>query len=284
MLGYNAWKYLSYNAGEDWAVAVPYVYFMKGQRNLFNKWNPGFAYDSDRGLCGASFKMDDHGRITGNYNAIGALDLQTRFTTYNIGTLMFREIYSDIAYRLRNFEKSGYQLSALSRGHVEDPHQPKLSSNPLEALGQWTGQTMKWVMRDVIKGGLYMTPAVPFFWSWRTPQHKYRGVFIHPEHGAISFHNERHGNLEVLHANEPRRTQARFDHTLTHDTPLFYARSETDRFIDPRAIAEGERIGFHPLEDPSHNKPDAQGRFDHKEFQAHQHNYGFFDSMLQHWG
>ena len=75
------WRYVSYNGGEDWAVAIPYAYYLRGQRNLINHFSPGFIYDSDRSLNGGSFKYKGN-QVVGNYNLEGMLDLQGRFTAY----------------------------------------------------------------------------------------------------------------------------------------------------------------------------------------------------------
>lgn len=278
--GKAVWRYVSYNAGEDWAVAVPYVYFMKGQRGALNKLDPGFAYDSDRGLCGASFKLDDHGRISGNYAKTGAMDLQTRFTVYNIGTLMFREVYSAIANRYYHFTHSG-NVTDLFHGHSANSTHVDFSKDPVGATFSTLDKAFTWTARSIIKATLYMTPAVPFFWMNRTPQMKYRGVFIHPEHGMVVYKNN-NGAIECLHANEPRRTLYAREGMPEHPEMFYSHRNEYHAEFNPAVHLEP--IHFNPLYDPVHNPPGLNGVVDPKHFDAYSKTYGVFDSALQPFG
>jgi O6-methylguanine-DNA--protein-cysteine methyltransferase len=163
----SAFRYVTYNGGEDWAVAIPYVYFMKGQRSLINHFSPGFERDFDSNLNGGSFKIDEHKNIIGNYNIEGALDLQSRFTVYNMGTLAYRELYDFTARKLQGKNAVLYGAPDKDTSH--------------ETFGKKIGNVFKWLTRSVVKGGIYMTPATPFFWITRTPQTKHRGLFIYTD-------------------------------------------------------------------------------------------------------
>ena len=184
--GKALWRYMTYNGGEDWAVSIPYVYFMKGQREWINRMSPGWKYDFDQTKHGGSFKVggnpfkpdgtvDPHHvpSVTGNYALEGILDFQSRFTVYNIGTLMYRELYDHVSNFLHGKPDRLY-------GAPDAPEQPG------KGLLAKTGDVMKWMARSAIKGLIIMTPSVPFFWITRTNQHKHRGLFIHPEHGMMS--------------------------------------------------------------------------------------------------
>jgi hypothetical protein len=199
----SAFRYVTYNGGEDWAVAIPYVYFMKGQRAIINHFSPGFMYDFDRNLNGGSHKIDQHGKIVGNFNLEGALDLQSRFVTYNIGTLMFRELYRHVGNR-----HAGRDSSLYGDPSAPDHH---------KTLREKTGDVFKWMARSFVKAGIYMQFAVPFFWISRTPQTNYRGLFIHQDgHGSamtLNYENQAvaakvaagilpRRKYEMLHANE----------------------------------------------------------------------------------
>lgn len=200
-MGYSAWKYLTYNQGEDWAVALPYTFFVRWQRNLIDKISPGFGYDNDRRLNGGSFKVDDHGNVKGTYGLEGAIDLQTRFTVYNIGTVMYREAYTMAGNALRNWYRSGFKL----------PDPPASLESAASAVTGAIGSTVRWAVRDAIKATLYMTPAVPAFWLFRTPQAKYKGMFIHPEKGVIAYRNGPGAyDVQLVHAHEYKRSANRF--------------------------------------------------------------------------
>ena len=164
-------RYITYNGGEDWAVAIPYAYFMKGQRKLIEHASPGFQYDFDRQLNGGSFKMKNN-QIVGNYNKEGALDLQSRFTVYNIGTLMYREAYDYVGNMLSGQPSTLYGA-------------PEVAKHERKGLVEKAGDLVKWAARSAVKGTIIMTPAVPLFWITRTPQTKHRGLFIDPEKGIL---------------------------------------------------------------------------------------------------
>jgi len=178
-------RYVTYNGGEDWAVAIPYAYFMKGQRKLLNNFSPGFKYDFDQAKNGGSFKMggnpvvngqldhNHHSQVTGTYALEGMLDLQNRFTVYNIGTMMYREMYDYVGNRIHGRVDHLY-------GAPDRPDDPKMG------VLQRMEQVAKWMTRSAVKGVMIMTPSVPFFWITRATQSKHRGLFIHPEHGMMT--------------------------------------------------------------------------------------------------
>jgi hypothetical protein len=195
--GKSVWRYVSYNGGEDWAVSVPYAFFLRGQRNVIDKhFSKGFGYDSDRALNGGSFKVDKDSNVIGNYNLAGMADLQGRFTVYNIGTLMYREAYNHIANKIQGIDTTLY-------GSVSDKKDKK------QTIGEKIGEMFKWVVRSILKGGFYMTTAVPFFHIFRTPQSSYKGLFINPEDNSVlGFKNGE--KYDALHAHEAKRFDLKF--------------------------------------------------------------------------
>lgn len=167
----STWRYVTYNGGEDWGVAIPYVYFMKGQRQLLNHFSPGFKMDFDRNFNGGSARASGN-EIIGNYNRVGILDLQSRFVVYNMGTVAYRELYNHIGDTLKGKKSVLY-------GAADKPE--------VHGIGAKAVNVVKWMARSVIKGGIYMTPAVPFFWITRTPQSKHRAAIIDPEKGVMVY-------------------------------------------------------------------------------------------------
>ncbi len=235
--GKSLWRYVSYNGGEDWAVSVPYAFYLKGQRNLINRYSPGFEYDSDRGINGGSFKYNNKGQITGNYNLEGMLDLQGRFTAYNIGTLMYREAYNHIANKFNGVQSALYGSASEKQGKNQ-------------SIGEKIAEVPKWVARSAIKGVIYMTPAVPFFSLFRTPQSKYRGMFINPEDGSVlGYEKDKAKNkYDGLHANELRRTGENATFKFDKDGKLpnvaFRIMDEKGRFD---FTSSGRSVENHPL-------------------------------------
>lgn len=204
-------RYITYNGGEDWAVSIPYAYFMKGQRSLLNRMSPGFKYDFDRGLNGGSFKVRN-GVIAGNYNVEGMIDLQNRFTVYNIGTLMYREAYD---YLRRRFDGKATNLYGAPDKKPED-------SSILGSIGA----VAKWVARSAIKGVIIMTPAVPFFWITRTPQSKHKGAFIDADKGILATTYDH----DTFTANELQRSPSTEIEYLKYENKGWPGKSNYDRF------------------------------------------------------
>ncbi len=280
----NTFRYLTYNQGEDWAVALPYVYYLRWQRNTINKFSPGFAYDSDRSLNGGSFKVNSAGQIIGNYQLEGMLDLQGRFTAYNVGTLMFREAYTKTADKLMHWMKDDFSTSDIDQSELA----PNSLLTDLNNLGAWA-------LRDVVKGTLYMTPAVPFFWAGRSPQSKYKGLMIHPEYGPISYTTgAAAAGAELVHMHEERRsTNINRPERFTRDTPTYFShfdresgqwtlRPAPNPFAhgtpDPYARTYGPVDAvFNPLGDASNEIRRAM----HEPVGSLQQKYGIFDDSVR---
>ncbi len=223
----SVWRYVTYNGGEDWAVAIPYVYFMKGHRALVNHFSPGFEYDFDRTRSGGSFKMQGN-QVVGNYNRAGAFDLQHRFVVYNMGTLAYRELYDFAGKKLRG-EK------AVLYGAPDKP-EPK---NIVEK----TGNLFKWMARSVIKAGIYMTPAVPFFWITRAPQGKHRGMFIDAEHGVLMHQDAATGKMEPLTIDYQGTPQGlHYSQNPTHILDHSYNPLPRDPFSNTEAPGLGNKL------------------------------------------
>lgn len=175
----RAWRYVSYNGGEDWAVAIPYVYFVKHQRNFIDKHiSPGYGFESDVGLNASSLKMQLNSnphRVAGSYSFEAMLDYQTRFTAYNIGTLMYRELYDKVA-------------KAWNGEHVNLYGTPDAPPDPNKGIVGHAVDTLKWTARSIIKGAIYMTPSMPFFSLTRVTQGRDRALFVDPDtRSALAF-------------------------------------------------------------------------------------------------
>ncbi|NBX03579.1 MAG: hypothetical protein EBR02_05915 [Alphaproteobacteria bacterium] len=246
--GKNLWRYLSYNGGEDWAVAIPYAYYMKGQRRLLNRINPGAKLDINENNNGAAFKIDvadGKSKIVGNYNATGVYDLQSRFTVYNMGTLLYREAYDWVGNML-----SGHPTHLYGAPDAPDKH---------KTIVEKAEDVAKWVTRGVVKGFIYMTPATPFFWITRTPQTAYKGTFIHPETEAMlgyktgGFYKD-DGTPEFKLIKYEGLEKGSF----TKDTPVYlrHFTGKIDKIKSPR--------GWETLGSPSvHLNPFHDGKFDY---------------------
>ncbi len=164
-VGKQAWKILTKNQGEDWAAALPYVYQMRWQRQAINRFTPGFKFLSDRVRAG--WQVNKEGQIIGSFTPSLALDFQLRFTGYNWYTLMYRDMYEEVADTIDDFRKEGA---------LPSPHIP---GDPFHAVLDAAAYSFRYITKSAIKATIYMTPAVPFFWMFRVPQAKYKGVGYH---------------------------------------------------------------------------------------------------------
>ncbi|MFO0389784.1 MAG: hypothetical protein ACK502_08735 [Alphaproteobacteria bacterium] len=218
--GKNWWSAVSYSAGEDWAVAVPYCLTMHHLGTpALNKIFPGYKYEFDRNGNGGGLIINDHGKVTGNFTAAGVLNLWERFTTYNVGTLMFREAYA----------WTGGNLSHALKHHEMPPLVEAVPGHKHESMAETAAdgakQFVNWMARSTVKAVMYMIPAVPFFWITRAPQHKFQGAFIHPEKGAVMFGE---GTGTILRANTNPES-------IKSGTRFFYSSGE----VAPNPIASG---------------------------------------------
>lgn len=199
-VGQSAWRIFSKNQGEDWAVALPYVYQMKFQRNAINRLYKGFRITSDHGHNGGSWRINEQGHILDSFSKAGALDLQLRFTGYNWYTLMFRDLYDNIGERIEHYRETG-KLSS-----------PETSTGQ-EGLLNNTAHLFRYIAKSGIKAFIYMTPAVPFFWITRTPQTKSHGmgIFVDPISGEAQAQKMNHAFNPYLAEN----TRGVFDRLTT---------------------------------------------------------------------
>lgn len=187
-VGKKVWEIGTYNAGEDAAVALPYVFYMRGQRNLLNKVYRGFKYSSDSVDNGGGVQLNDDGRVSDHMLFAGAWDLQGRFTVYNVFTQLYRDLYDNI----------GRGITQWWNGNKE-VHAPEWLKNPLKLPGSILNSTrhlIRYSTISAIRSFLQMTPSVPFFSIFRVPGSKMNGIAVHPKHGALYIANE-DGTLET---------------------------------------------------------------------------------------
>ncbi len=171
----TSWRVFSKNQGEDWAAAIPYAFQMKFQRkflsNICNKRFAGHDLVFDQGWNGGAYRVNQAGKVVGDYQLVGAIDLHARFVGYNWYTLMFREGYDTVGNAFKKWKDDGFAIH---------PHLPE-HFNPLTSTVDAIGQSMRYVTKSFIKANLYMNPAVIPFWLFRVPQSKWRAGTVNPE-------------------------------------------------------------------------------------------------------
>ncbi len=156
--GKAAFDILSYNQAEDWFAAIPYVYQMKGQRLLLDRYHRGARLAISEGSFGGAFEVDQHGKIRSDYAIAGAVDLHFRFTGYNVYTLLYRDLFQHVKHVFEH------------RKDEEKPHHER----------GFFSETGKYLAKTAIKATTYMTPAMPFFWIPRVSSARAEGSRIFP--------------------------------------------------------------------------------------------------------
>lgn len=209
-VGKSAWCVFSKNQGEDWAAAIPYAFQMKFQRqflgNIFNKRWQGHELVFDHGWNGGAYRMNQQGKIVGDYQLVGAIDLHARFVGYNWYTLMFREGYDAIGRAFNQWKENGFKLSIPVPEHF----------NPITTPIDGALHAARYVTKSFIKANMYMNPAVIPFWLMRVPQSRWRGKqFIEGEPPRYGTDTNMHqpGGLDPYATSnyEHYKTDTRFD-------------------------------------------------------------------------
>ncbi len=93
-----------------------------------------------------------------------------------------------------------------------------------------------------------MTPVVPFFSMFRTPQSKYKGLFINPEQKTILAYEKPDGSYDALHANEIRRSHGQF---TNYDSAQVYQRRWDKNSNNFFTI--GSQVTDHPMKNGNFN-------------------------------
>ncbi|MCH2547765.1 MAG: hypothetical protein MK052_09185 [Alphaproteobacteria bacterium] len=174
----------------DWFVSVPYIYQKRAQRNLLDKISPGFGYDSDRALNGSSFKLSEDGKIKGTYGLEGALDLQARFTGYNIGTMFYYDAVDAAKQKVKGIVQKEKPIKV--------PVTPEKMYN---ATKHSIGNTMRYAAKSAVKAAIIMTPSVPSFWAMRVTQSKDKSMGIMPDGKPITDERGEQFNIRTNRAN-----------------------------------------------------------------------------------
>jgi hypothetical protein len=188
----------------DWFVSVPYVYQKRMQRNLIDKFSPGFAYDADRALNGSSFKLDEKGNIIGTYGVEGAIDLQARFTGYNIGTMMYYDGMSIIKDKVKEaFDKDSDRLKLKV---------PVTPSSMYNASTKGIANAIRYTLKSATKAFIIMTPSLPSFWMMRVTQFKDKGMGIMPDGKPLL--DTEDANIRISRSNVSSRLAKTSDGTI----------------------------------------------------------------------
>lgn len=217
----TTWVGVTRAMGEDYfAMAAGYPYVVKWSRNTLNKFSPGFGYDSDRWCNGGSVKVDDNGKIIGNYQLEGMADLSFRFTVYNIFTKIFRDGYDKTAGNLRAFWNGD---RTIHMPHMDEAPSPE---NLLKKGVEGVGHALKYLARTIIKTTIIMVPSSGLFAFIRSAQSKDIGLAINEKHGPVGVMRQ-DGSFSAIFAGGQLKTAGgkRSENPISENTQ-FYFRNE----------------------------------------------------------
>ena len=161
-----------YNQGEDWAVALPYVYTMRALRNSPSLARENMKHTIDNDV-GAALVVDaKNGDIKGNTLGASALNFQIRFMAYNFYTSMYRDFYHSVGHALDDKKEVG---DTLNPSKWEVP--------TLEDAASAVRHSIDYMAVSLIKSAAWMAPAVPFFWAPRMAMSRMNGRAIYDNGG-----------------------------------------------------------------------------------------------------
>ena len=146
----EAFRIITYNAGEDFAVAIPYIIHRRIANGAANATGIGNIWELQNGV-GNTHMVDKDGNLGRSHEVMGLIDLQHRFPLYNWYTLMYRDSYNHIGHSFAEWKKNGFAIDF------------KLPENPVQEALHNVAETAKYITKSLIKSQIYMQPAMLFF-------------------------------------------------------------------------------------------------------------------------
>ncbi len=147
---HETFRILTYNEGEDWAVAIPYLIQRRLLNGALNKSGIGNMWDLQNGTGNAHILNND-GTLGNSYEAVGVAKLQHEFPAYNVGTLIYRDLYNHIGHKIKDWREDGFQFEM------------KLPEDPLKDARQMASEALNYTVKSFIKAQLYMQPSMLAF-------------------------------------------------------------------------------------------------------------------------
>lgn len=148
---------MTYRQGEDWAVALPYVYTMRALRAGQSKAHENVKFTLDNNN-GSVFVADAKtGDISGDTLKSSALNFQSRFMFYNFYTSMFRDAYQNVLHKIHDVDADKSQDILSQKKH----------ESVLGEVGSDIREAIDYTAVSFIKSMTWMAPVVPFFWAPR---------------------------------------------------------------------------------------------------------------------
>ena len=205
----SVWKIFSYRQGEDWMVALPYVYICRAIAHVQDKKHPGWKRDFESlNRNGASLKVDfsfkketpekgelrqidpDKIKITGNYTRQGFTNLWARFWLYNDLTRKYREVYNALGWE-KPFEAMGRFSGRVNEWAQEGGKLPSLAT-----IAKKVKLATRWAVGESIKSAVNMIPAAAVFSTFRVQQRRDKGFLINEKDGVLYQVKEGIGKLK----------------------------------------------------------------------------------------
>jgi hypothetical protein len=146
----EAFRIITYNAGEDFAVAIPYLIHRRMLNGAACATGIGNIWELQNGV-GNTHMVGEDGNLGRSHEMMGLLDFQHRFPLYNFGTLMYRDSYNHIGHSFSEWKNNGFAIDF------------KLPENPVHEALHNVAETAKYITKSFIKSQIYMQPAMLFF-------------------------------------------------------------------------------------------------------------------------
>lgn len=148
------------DVGQEWVAGMGYIFATKQISKGINHLSEGFYQDTSVNFNASSLKVGDEG-ITDHYGMAGIGEFWARFTSYNFMTHTYRKgvdyIRSgELANDVGAWKDSGF--------HTDIPKS--------------IADSTKWLLREGMKTGTYMAPAVVPYVMMRNPQRRFRAAVI----------------------------------------------------------------------------------------------------------
>jgi hypothetical protein len=146
----EAFRIVTYNAGEDLIVTIPYLISRRFANGVLASTDIGNIWELQNG-SGNTHLVDENGDLGKSYELTGLIRTQYDFPIYNFGTLMFRDAYNHVGHSFSEWKKNDFAIDL------------KMPENPVADAVHSVCESLKYVAKSFIKSQIYMQPSMLFF-------------------------------------------------------------------------------------------------------------------------
>lgn len=173
----SLWRIMTFNQMEDWFAAPFYTISLRVLRGGFHQegaLHDAVIMDMQNGGNGTARLMNKDQTLGDSFTAQSVIDFQTRFMTYNFYTLLFRDLHNHLMH----------VITDMKEGHTQDP-KPSEPGNPLQDVAHNASETVKYLLKSLVKSQIYMAPAMLAFWPQNVGMSEANHRLIDAESGQM---------------------------------------------------------------------------------------------------